>query len=369
MIYFDNAATSYPKPRSVIKATERCLKEYCANPGRSTHDMAVRSAEAVYETREIVADYIGFGCPERIAFTSNATHALNIAIKGLINHRCHVIVSDMEHNSVMRPLEAVARKYGVEISVYDTDLPLRDAIISLVRPDTEFLVTSVASNVTGKVLGVREISEIARECAIKVIVDASQYLGHKRVDLSSTPIDVICAPGHKALLGIQGSGFIAVSESVNPEDLMQGGSGGDTFRLEMPDYLPERLEAGTLNVPAIAALGAGIKYLQAYGYERIESTLSGLTDRLYNILSSVGATVYGCENGIAAFELPGIPPSSLSKMLDMSGIATRSGLHCAPGMHRKLGTDKYGCVRASLSVFNTEAELDALYRVLIDAKN
>lgn len=369
MIYFDNAATSYPKPRSVIKASVRCLKEYCANPGRSTHDMAVRSAEAVYETREIIADYIGFASPERIAFTSNATHALNIAIKGLINHRCHVIVSDMEHNSVMRPLEAVARKYGVEISVYDTDLPLREAIIPLVRPDTEFLVTSIASNVTGKTLSVREISEITRACSIKVIVDASQYLGHKRVDLSATPLDVICAPGHKGLLGIQGSGFIAVGESVDPDDLMQGGSGGDTFRPEMPDYLPEKLEAGTLNVPAIVALGAGVRYLREYGYERIENVLSRLTDRLYNTLLSVGATIYGCGNGIAAFELPGISPSSLSGMLDMSGIATRSGLHCAPGIHRKLGTDKYGCVRVSLSIFNTETELDMLYNALNAVKN
>ncbi|MBR7117227.1 MAG: aminotransferase class V-fold PLP-dependent enzyme [Clostridia bacterium] len=363
-IYFDNAATTYPKPEEVKQALFECVERYCANPGRSTHRMALRSSEAVYEVRELISEFIGCELADRIVFETNATYALNTAIRGLVNHKCHVITSDLEHNSVLRPLYRAQREYGCEISSYRSDNSIRESITEVIRDDTEFIVTSIASNVTGRVTDIESLSEIASERGIKLIIDASQYIGHFSVNVKKTPIDVLCAPGHKALFGIQGSGFMYVRDGLNFPTLVDGGGGSDTFNSEMPEYLPERFEAGTLNTPAIVSLGAGIKFITSLGEENIKKKIESLTSLLKDVLVMNDADIYGCNNGIASFSLRGISPSRLSVMLDEYGIATRSGLHCAPLVHKRLGTEKSGLVRVSLSIMNNENELDRFSETL-----
>ena len=331
--------------------------------------MAVYSSERLYATRETVAEFLGFDYPERIIFTMNATHALNLAIKGLIRHKCHVITSDMEHNSVVRPLNSLKELYGVEVSEFDTDLDIESAVIPLIRPDTEFVVSTAASNVTGKTVDISGLSNIGKRYGITIIIDASQLLGHRWIDLKKTPVDVVCAPAHKSLFGIQGGGFALFSTEKSITPLLEGGSGGDSKNLAMPTALPERLEAGTVNLPSIVSLGAGIKYLQAIGEEGVSSRLIALTEKARDVLQDLGAMVYGCENGIVSFELCGITPMRLGNMLDLRGVAVRSGLHCAPAAHKKLMTENRGLVRMSFSLFNTEREVDYLYRVLKEIKN
>lgn len=362
--YLDNAATSFPKPRYVIKSVIKCLREYCGNPGRSAHRLSLLAAEEVYDTREKIADFIGFSHPERIIFTANATHALNIAIKGKLNHKCHVITSDIEHNSVLRPIYKQMQLLGIELSYYDSDLPLYDAIIPLIRDDTEFLITTLSSNVTGKTIDPAIISDIAKKHNLYTIIDVSQYLGHLPLDIKRTPFNIVCSPGHKGLFGIQGSGFIALSDDDAFSTLMEGGSGNETFNPYMPSSLPERYEAGTLNTPAIVSLGAGISYLSALGEEYIKEKLDMLTGRLNDILHEVGAIVYGCNNGIASFDMPNFVSAEVAERLDNQNIAVRSGLHCAPLIHQKLSTEIHGTVRASLSILNNINDIDKLYYAL-----
>lgn len=366
MIYLDNAATSFPKPISVIKSVNECIRVYCANPGRSTHKMALECAERVYSAREQISNFLEFAHPERVIFTQNATHALNIAIKGKIRKKCHIITSDMEHNSVLRPLYSVCRQYGAELSLFDSSLPPEIAIPPLVRSDTEFLITSLASNVTGRTLSPTSLYDVAKKYGLYTIIDASQYLGHKRLSLSICQFDALCAPGHKGLFGIQGSGFVVFKDEEAIEPLMHGGSGNGSYEEMMPEYYPEHFEAGTLNTPAIVSLDAGISYLMDYGMSNAERRITELTAKLYEALNGLGIILYGCENGIASFSHPSMSTSEIARRLDESGIAVRSGLHCAPLIHQKLGCEKGGTVRVSLSIFNTQNDIDALYRALRD---
>ena len=365
IVYLDNAATSFPKPPQVMRAVSDLVRCYCANPGRSTHAMSIKCAEIVYSTREAIASILNFNHPEQVVFTQNATHALNLAIKGKIRNKCHIITSDIEHNSVLRPLYKQAEELGAEISVYDTDKPLNDAIVPLIRENTAYIVSSLASNVTGKVIDPVQLHKIAREHNLYTIIDASQYIGHLPLDLSITPFDIVCAPGHKALFGLQGGGFAVLQKPEELYTVIDGGSGTDTLNRGMPGALPERYEAGTLNMPAIVSLNEGIKYLTQMTTEKVHKQIQDLTLRLGEVLNSVNARVFGCNNGIASFEINGMSSHVLAGYLDECGIATRSGLHCAPLIHKKLGTEEKGTVRVSLSVMNTVNDLDALYNALI----
>ena len=368
LVYLDNAATTFPKPRSVIESAYECVTEYCANPGRSVHRLAIKVSEKIYETRERIATYLGLSSPERVVFTSNATQALNIAIQGSIDHKCHVIISDIEHNSVLRPINLLRGKYGVKYSTFNSDTDILTSIGFVIRPDTEYLITTLQSNVTGKIIDPIEIYRAAKKYKLKVIIDASQYLGHMQLDLASTPFDMICAPGHKGLMGLQGSGILVVPGDLLPKPLIYGGSGSNSIDRAMPEYMPDRYEAGTLNAPSIISLGAGVEYLTQLGDDYIRERLTGLTNRLREILLSVGVRLYGCEGGIACFGFEGMSSSYLAALLDEHGIATRSGLHCAPSIHEKLGTLQNGLVRASLSIHNTDVDLDYLYKSLLHIK-
>ena len=365
MVYFDNAATSFPKPYSVIRELIRCVGCYCGNPGRSSHRLSVRSGEEIYRTRGLVADLFNTDAAENVVFTYNATYALNLAIKSFVTERAHVLVSDLEHNAVMRPLHRLTVSRGVTYSAFATDTDLRESIRAAIRPDTKGIISTLISNVTGKRIPIEILSSIAAEYGLFLIVDASQAAGHEIIDLRAYPCDALCAPGHKALLGIQGCGFAIFRDSKRREGLIEGGSGSDSRSLDMPELLPEGYEAGTLSTPAIVTLGRGIEYIKDYGIENVRSDLLGLTDRISELLASFHKLhVLAAENGIISFNLGCIPSSVIAAELDKRGIYTRGGLHCAPTAHKKLGTLDTGAVRISLSVFNTASHADKLHRAM-----
>ena len=286
MIYFDNAATTFPKPKSVISAVFECLSEYCGNPGRGSHALARRSAEAVFETREKISDLLKTKHPENVVFTYNATYALNLALKTIITSNCHVITSDIEHNSVIRPLEKLKKTQGIEYSVFDSDGDVEKNIRKLIRNNTACIVSTLASNVTGKRIPLTVLSKLSAEYGVKLIIDASQYIGYNEIDLTRTPCDVLCAPGHKSLYGIQGCGFAVFKESKIKDSFIEGGSGTEGASPFMPSFLPEGYEAGTLSTPAIVALGAGIDFINSAGIYSIKNKISDISYQIKDILLS-----------------------------------------------------------------------------------
>ena len=365
MVYLDNAATTFPKPTQVINEVVKCLKEYCGNPGRSSHKIAVLASEKIYDTREKISNFVSFNKPENIVFCHNATYGLNMIIKGLINHKCHIIISDLEHNSVIRPLFAVIKKYGGEISIYDTSLPPESSIIPLIKPNTELIITTLASNVTGQTIDYKAISRIAKKYNLQLVLDGSQFIGHRIFDASAINFDYLIVPGHKALFGIQGSGFVLINNEKELSTLIEGGSGYDTLNTNMPNTLPERYEAGTLSTPAIVSLSAGINYINSVGIDEIEEKISKLTIKCYDSIESLNNTIiYGADNGIVSFNFKGVSSSKISQLLSEDNIATRSGLHCAPFVHKKLGTVNSGAVRISFSHLNSISDIDKLYQSL-----
>ena len=365
MIYFDNAATSFPKPIPVIREVKKCISEYCGNPGRSSHKLAVAAADKIFESRELVADFVKSNKCENVIFTPNATYALNMVIKGLISEKCHCIISDLEHNSVLRPMYKALRKHNGDYSIFNTDLTPSESVTPLIREDTKIIISTLCSNVTGKNINLSELSAIAKQHGLMLVLDGSQYLGHKSIDLSEIHYTALCSAGHKGLFGIQGSGFAIINEPMLFDTLCEGGSGVDSFSDTMPLLLPERYEAGTLSTPAIVSLGAGIKYINAIGIKEIEHRIFLLTESLKSKLEDIPSIqIYGIDSGIASFNVKDYSSSYVSEILDNNGIASRSGFHCSPLVHRKLGTSNRGAVRISMSIFNTEKDLQALYKVL-----
>jgi len=370
LIYLDNAATTFPKPKSVIRAVRECIEKYCANPGRSAHKLALRASEEVYHTRELVADFLSLPDAERIVFTLNATYAMNLAIKSTITQKCHVLISDLEHNSVLRPIVKLARTLGVEYSVFATDGNIEKNISANIRPDTRAIISTLASNVTGKEIPLKLLSKMRKKHSVKLIVDASQLIGHKKINLKETPCDILCAPGHKALFGIQGIGFAAFCDNESRESFIEGGSGTDSLNPLMPETLPEHFEAGTLPTPAIVSLGAGIEYINSIGIDAVMKKIDDLTEKITDTLSDEkGIRIYGNSGGIVSFSLEGIPSSVVARELDGYHICVRSGLHCAPMTHEKLGTTKFGLTRVSVSVFNDKSCADKLFLAIKEIKN
>lgn len=365
MVYFDNAATSFPKPKSVIRSLDDCIRNYCGNPGRSAHPLSVKSAEKIYEARLSVASLLGIDSEEKVCFTKNATEALNIAIKCSVTEKCHCIISDFEHNSVLRPLESLKNTLGVEYTAFDSDKPLPEAIIPLIRDDTRFIIASLVSNVTGKKLNLKELADIAENNNLELIIDASQAAGHLNINLSETPCNILCAPGHKALFGIQGSGILVICDGKVRPTLSEGGSGSESFSRSMPSVLPERYEAGTVSTPAIVTLGAGVEFIKSVGIENVNNKISYLTERAFDILSSLKRVkIYGHGEGIISFNVYGVNSYECADYLSQFGIYTRGGYHCSPIIHEKLGTGSGGTVRLSFSYFNKPKEIDRLYTVL-----
>lgn len=371
MIYFDNAASSHPKPESVYQNTFRFLRENGANSGRSGHDMAVRAAEKIYETRAAVSRFFGTDAPENVVFTSGATHALNLTLYGLLRPGDHVITTTLEHNSVLRPLYALQRR-GVRLDVITPDL-YDDAITvrrirQKIRKETRSIVMTQCSNVCGKILPVRAVAELKTN-RIRLVVDGSQGAGSIPTDLKDLGADYYCAPSHKGLLGWQGAGFVICrKDELRP--LMSGGTGGDSAARFMPSDLPDRLEAGTLPAPAIVSLGEGIRFLEKRGVENVYQDKRRLTDELFFALKEIsGVHLYAdaarvSSPGVLCFNLGDVSSAEAADALNARGVAVRGGLHCAPLFHKMMGTERRGMVRVSLGCATRPEEIKRLLQIL-----
>ncbi len=365
MIYLDNAATSFPKPPQVISAMTQALTEYGANPGRGGHQLSLAAGKAVEKCREAAAEFLGVPHAERVIFTRNCTESLNIAITGMLHQGDEVICSHSEHNAVMRPLERFVSRGGITVKVLRPDrqgLLSPDTLRKAITRDTALVICCHASNVTGVIQPARELGAICRERGIPFLVDAAQTAGVLDVTLDSLNADMIAMPGHKGLMGPHGTGILALREGIDPEPLILGGTGSASESVRQPEMLPDRYESGTLNLPGIAGLAAGLAFVskQREAIHRYESVLN---DRLRRQLAQIpGLRILGDEDaprvGITAVVPEGGDSAALSDALDATGVAVRGGLHCAPAMHSYLGTMKSGAVRFAPGPYNTEREID-----------
>ena len=372
MIYLDNAATTLHKPPQVMDAVVRAMTAM-GNAARGAHGGALEAARTVYNTRVKLARLFGCPRPDHVIFTANSTEALNIAISGLIRPGDHVITTDCEHNSVLRPLYRL-EEGGTALDVVPADQLGRVAyedLEALLRPDTRAVVCTHASNLTGNVLDIARIGEMARRRGALLIVDASQTAGALPIDMEAMGIDVLCFTGHKGLMGPQGTGGLCVRPGVEIEPWKVGGSGVHSYDRRQPREYPTRLEAGTLNGHGIAGLSAALDFLQEVGLEAIEAKERALMDRFYQAVSAMdGVTVYGDfsqarRSAIVALNIRDYDSAAVSDELSETyGIATRPGAHCAPRMHQALGTTDRGAVRFSFSWFNTQDEVDEAIRAV-----
>lgn len=375
MIYLDNAATSFPKPRRVWEEMERCMKSYGGNPGRGSHRLAMHAAEKIYECRELLADTMGSRHPENVIFTSNATAAVNLAVKGLLREGDHVLISDLEHNAVWRPVCRLAREGRISYGIFPSFARAVDrsparilrTIEEMIRPNTRMLICTHASNICSVAMPIREIGALCRRRGIFFVVDGAQSAGHLPISMEGDCIDALCLPGHKGLFGAQGCGALLLGEGIYADTLMEGGSGLNSLDEAMPDESPERYEAGTLPTPSIAALCEGVKFLREVGIENVSSRENELCllmrDRLSD-LRGIELSSPHDEGGILLFTSPRIPSDALGAELDRRGICVRSGFHCAALAHRTLESPGGGAVRASLGYFNRPSDADALRRAL-----
>ena len=372
MIYLDNAATTLRKPEQVIDAVAEAMRSM-GNSGRSTHGGSLAASRTIYGTREKLAEL--FGCPraDHVVFTCNSTEALNIAIHGAIRPGGHVISTDLEHNSVLRPLYRLEAEQGTALSFVPADRQGRidyQDFARLIRPDTQAIVCTHASNLTGTLVDVARVGEIARAHGLRFIVDASQTAGVFPIDMEAMGIDILCFTGHKGLMGPQGTGGLCLREDVDVKPWKVGGTGVQTYKRTQPAELPTLLEAGTLNGHGIAGLSAAVDYLREIGLDAIHARETSLMRRFYAGVTAIpGVTVYGDFSGpraaIVALNVGDYDSSAVADALSEDyGIATRPGAHCAPRLHQALGTTDQGAVRFSFSWFNTEAEIDAAVRAL-----
>ena len=371
MIYLDNAATSFPKPAGMAEAMLEHMVSWCGNPGRSGHEMSRKTAAAIEETRELMADFVGCSDPSRIIFTQNATSALNMAIHGLLKKGDHVIMTSMEHNSVLRPVVASDAEYTIVQCGRDGALDPA-AISAAIRNNTRLIACTHASNVTGTIMPVEQLVEICRKynCGhqrkILLLVDASQTMGHVPVKVHG--IDMLAASGHKGLLGPMGTGFLYVRPGLELQPLMQGGTGTNSKLLKPPLEFPESFETGTLNAPGIIGLRYSLRYLRNVS---MDGNLVAILDDYLRNMNNV--KVYGPENartkvGIVTFNINGWDSRDVASLLnDEFGIATRAGFHCAGLAHKTIGTWDTGAVRMSLGIFNNMRQIklaaDAVYRI------
>lgn len=365
MIYLDNAATSFPKPEEVYGACDRALRT-AANPGRGGHSLSRASARLILDAREQVADFFAVKDSRRIIFTSGATESLNMVLMGLSYPRKRIIACGFEHNSLWRPLEYLRVSRGIEVLYLDLlneEGPQWEPYKTALKQGADLVVVTHASNITGNIYPLAEIAQLARQEGTKVCVDASQTAGIIPLDLPALGVDFAAFPGHKGLMGPPGVGVLYVATGVDLTPLRLGGTGGHSESPEAPQTYPERLESGTLNVPGIAGLAAGVSWLKNSQMD-IHAHELKLKEQLVGGLRGIGAIVYqfpGETVGVTAFNLPGTDSAEVAHLLDeLYSIAVRGGLHCCPRGHAALGTTVQGAVRVSPGVFNTPQDIQQL---------
>jgi len=370
VIYLDNAASSWPKPPGVAEAMAEAVRDYAANPGRGSHRMAIRAGKTVAETRARLAKLFGIRNPNDVSFALNTTMALNMAIKGWVKPGDHVVCTAVEHNSVRRPLEALRRSSGVEVTYVETDEAGRlnlERLREALGRKTSLVVVGHASNLLGSILPLEDVVRLAHERGAVVLVDAAQTAGSIPIDVEAMGVDMLAFPGHKGLLGPQGTGGLYVRPDLELEPVLHGGTGSQSELPDQPDVRPDRYESGTVNTPGIAGLGEGIRYVLERTPEEIGRHERRLTERMMEGLAGIsglrllGPAIGEPRVGIVAFVADFAESAEIAFILDQHyGIAVRSGYHCAPLAHRMAGTLETGAVRASVGPFNTEADVDAL---------
>lgn len=373
MIYLDNAATTWPKPESVYLAVDRAMREWGGNPGRSGHQMSLLAGKVLEETRLLLARLFHAPEPDRIIFTLNATEAINLGLKGILQPGDHVITGSMEHNAVARPVETLKAK-GIEVTKVTTS-PISGIdpadIEKAIQKNTKMVVLNHASNVTGTINPIGEIGELCRNKGIIFLVDAAQTAGSIPIDVQQMKIDLLAFPGHKGLLGPQGVGGLYISPNVSPLPMKEGGTGSESKSLLQPSLSPDRYESGTPNTPGIAGLGAGVKFILEEGLEKIRERENVLMNRLLKGVQNIpGIIVYGPtindeKAAVLSINIEGADSLEAAVILDQAfDIAIRAGLHCAPDAHTMLGTLEKGTMRISLGYFNTENDIDSILTAL-----
>lgn len=370
VIYLDHAATSWPKPASVTEAVMSVMLNDAANPGRGSHAMAVRASRVLFDARKQLAKLFNIKNPNDIAFASNTTMALNMAIKGFLKPGDHVIATSVEHNSVRRPLYYLEQKIGIEVTYIEGDVTGNinvDDLNKHIRPNTSLVVVNHSSNLLGTIMPLADIAEIVRKHDIKLLVDAAQSAGILPIDVRAMGIHMLAFPGHKGLLGPQGTGGLYIDPNLELEPLLHGGTGSQSEALEQPYVRPDRYEAGTQNTPGLAGLSKGVQHVLLEGVQNIHLKEWTLAQRLLHGLESIegvkllGPAIGEQRTGIVAFNLQSVDPSELSFILDQHyGIAIRAGFHCTPLAHACAGTSDTGAIRASVGIYTTEADVDAL---------
>lgn len=371
MIYLDNSATSFPKPQSVSVAVNKALKEYGANPGRSGHKMAIKSAKEVYACRETVAEFFNAKSAENVVFTLNCTHALNIVIKGYLKEGDHVVTSNLEHNSVIRPLAKLKEK-GIEYTqavVYeaDNDKTLNSFKEALNRK-TKLVICTHASNVWGIKLPIQRIGAMCKEYGIKFMVDASQTAGVEKIDIVENNIDFLCTAGHKSLFGTMGTGLLITDKFKEIDTLIEGGTGNSSILTQQPDFMPDKFESGTQNLIGIVGLNEGIKFINRVTVEQIYNKELILIRKLYdNFRNMENVKLYTEKNTkeynspILSFNIENIDSEAVAQHLSKHyNVGLRAGLHCSPLAHTAYKTVEQGAVRVSPSYFNTTKDIEKL---------
>ncbi len=368
MIYLDNAATTFPKPECVYEAMDKFLREKGANPGRAGHRMSVEAEQEIEKARVTVARFLGIKDTERMIFTFSATDALNMGIKGLLCEGDHVITSKLEHNSVSRPLDSLGNRGVITVTrVENSDDGFIDAddIKKAIRSNTKLIVCTHASNVLGTIQPIGEIGEVARERDLVFMVDAAQTMGVCRIDVEDHNIDMLAFTGHKGPFGPPGIGGLYVGERVELRAWREGGTGFEPESLSQPDTLPYKLESGTPNSVGIIGLKTGLEFCIKEGIDKIGQHERKLMLRLIRALENDDRfEIYGCLNGdrkvgIVSINIKGLKPGEVGAILDNTfNIAVRPGMHCAPFIHRRIGTFPGGMVRISPGYFNTMEEIE-----------
>ena len=373
MIYLDNAATTSPKPSGVVRAVSDAVRALSANPGRGGHAPSVRAAEAVYAARGSIGVFFGLPIEENVIFTPNCTYSLNTVIKGVLKKGDHAVISPYEHNSVLRPLEKLSRQGIATYTVADdgeSDDELIDGFRRAINERTRLMICTHASNVTGRIMPIKRLCALAHSYGILFCVDAAQSAGTLDINMAEDGFDYVCCAGHKGLYGPMGTGLLLINNGLLPDTLVEGGTGTNSHDAIMPDELPERLESGTINVPGIIGLSAGVSFVKNKGRDAIYRSELSKIRYLHRELSAISRVrifspfpEYGEYAPVLSFQIDGADSESVAEFLDKRfGIAVRAGLHCAPLAHRSIGTTDGGTVRVSPSVFNTESDIEAVIK-------
>lgn len=369
LVNFDNAATTYPKPKEVRLAVNNAVEMLGGNAGRGGHQLAARTSAAVFSSRETIAEFFGAEA-ENVVFTLNCTAALNMAVKGIMHDGGHLIISGMEHNSVARPVAALAIEKKIMLSVadvYSNDEMTVDSFRNHIRPDTKAIVCTYASNVTGQLMPIKKIADLCKEKGICFIVDGAQVCGIIDVKLSDG-INILCTAGHKGLYGVTGTGLLITDGKYKIHPIIEGGTGSSSTGLKQPDFLPDSLESGTMNVLGAISLKSGIDFINRIGIERIRRHEERMCDIFINGLKNdKRIKIYRrneCEYvPIVSFNISGVPSEKTAQLLSEKGFCLRAGFHCAALAHSTLGTDN-GTVRFAPSVFSREKDVIRLVKTI-----